>query len=275
MKAPVSLLLLLAAINVWPQKPSAERQSCDSYFQERLESYFRLYEAKADQIINNTQLDYPATTRTRTIRLDPYVIEWTDTVEGYRPKPSLRINGRTISLTNRKSVNGADGGEPIESSVVTEWRQIKLFRLFKQDLIAISMGPASCTGLMCGVGLQLWYDPKSGRETFFGIYRTDFDVRLYRFSNEEKFQVAATNFEGDPHGVNGAQTTFVPYELQEDGSFRIKAGRKGDPYFIKLTIPATPMPARSSKLKKQTKKNCDRLDSNWYEDLGTSFGLPR
>lgn len=240
---------------------------CQPYFAERLRAYFDLHEVKADQILNNDSDSGPLKSGTETIKIGRHEIEWIDSIQGMKAESKVRINDELILLNGEQSVNAADGEAKIDMQVVAEWRQVKLYKLLDQELIAVGMGPKSCTGLMCGVGAQLWYDVKSKQKTFFGTYRTDFDVRLFRFTNDNLYQLVSTNFAGDPHGTTGSATiTYELYELQPDGKFQIRKNAAARKYFIKLTsFPDSEFDG--DRVRKLKRVKPDSLEQNWIEKL--------
>lgn len=179
----------------------------------------------------------------------------------------MRINGDLITLWDKTTTNMPEGGNKFTLDMVGEWDQIKLFNLYNQTIIAISMRPRQCTGLMCGVGEQLWYDVKTNQKTYFGTYRTDSDARLFRFANKETFYVVSTNFEGDPHGVTSpAVVTYKLYSLQPDGQFRLQNNSAGVNYFIRHTrFPKMELVRDTLRLKKAS--TTDKLEQNWLEKI--------
>jgi hypothetical protein len=270
MKMPkVLLFLFLLSTISFPQSISKRGafQECDQFIDERLRDYFDRNEVPAAQIINNVAELGRWESRVQAIKVGNHTVEWIDDVTANDSQSSVRINGELIRLNDQVTLNAPDEINKFKLDMVGQWDQIKLYEFYEQTIIAISMTPRMCTGLMCGVGAQLWYDIKSKQKTFFGTYRTDSDVRLFRFPRENAYYTLATNFTGDPHAVTTPTVvTYELYKLETNGDFRIQKNARGVNYFIKHTsFPDMEIKGKSVKRRKALKK--DTIEQNWPEDV--------
>ena len=239
------------------QTKEATRPNCDPYIHERLQFYFGRNEVEPAQVINKTE-KYPGAwdSRTQKITIGNHTVEWIDRVDKRNSKSSVGINGDLIALKDKQSVNAVDGSKNMGMNVVGVWDQIKLYKLYDQEIIAITMSPRTCTGLMCSVGAQLYYDVKTKQETFFGTYQTNFrEAKLYRFANGEANYIVSTNFDGDPHGGSTSAVTYELYKLGPRGDIQIQKNPAGVNYFIKHTM----FP--------ETESKPDQIEQNWIEDI--------
>ena len=195
-----------------------------------------------------------------------YKVEWNNAITKNYVRSSVRVDGELITLSDKFTANYPDG-EPIKLDFVGRWDQIKLYELDDQAVLAISMTAQQCTGLMCSLGAQFWYDLKSKQKTFFGTYRTSPDVNLYRFPKDERLYTISAAFDGNPHGVTGASTvTYSLYELSQDGTFSIRKDRSAKNYFIRHTIfPDNELSGANVRKRKHQKFDC--LEHNWLEPL--------
>jgi hypothetical protein len=120
---------------------------------------------------------------------------------------------------------------------------------------------------MCGVSAQLLYDVKTRSTTFFGSFRTDFDVRFFRYGQDDTPYYVTKNFDGDPHGVTTpAVVSYELYKLKSDGQFLIQKDETGKPYSIKhTTFPDMEIKGEEVVARKELKD--DELEQNWIKKV--------
>lgn len=265
---PIALLLFPVCFFGQTSKKPAQR-TCGPFIYERLHYYFTTHEERPSQITNNTGNPEPWRSGTQKIAVGPHALEWIDEVDKNDSRSSLRINGELITLADKRTENLADGDANIELDMVGQWDQIRLYELHEQTIIAVSMSARQCTGLMCGVSSQLWYDIKTKQKTFLGTYRTDSEARLFRYPNVEAFYILSTNFNGDPHGVtNPAVVTYQLLKLQPNGQFRGQQDRSGEKYYLKHTaFPDSEVVGDTVRKRKIKRSDC--LEQNWIEKVLT------
>ena len=151
------------------------KPACNPYVEERLSYYFSRNAIEATQIVNNTD-DIPNRSRTEVIKVGSHTVEWIVDAESRKAVVSVRVNGDLITLDDKQSLNSIDGDQRLDLNVIGEWYQVKLYKLGDGEIIALTMGPEMCTGLMCSVAAQLYYDTTAKRSELFGRYRTDHEA---------------------------------------------------------------------------------------------------
>lgn len=240
---------------------------CGPSVSERIRKYFDGEEIRPTQIVNNTGDLGRWKSKTSTIKIGDHTIEWIDKVGKLTEESSVKIDGELITLKDKKGVNNADEDRPISFDSVGQWDQIKLYKLYDLDVIGITMGPRSCTGLMCGVSAQLMYDVKTKQKTYFGTFRTDDETRLFRFTNENDYYYIAKNFDGDPHGDTAPQViTYELYKREPSGKFVVQKNATGEKYYIKHTI-LTDMEFDGDKVIPNKDLLPDKLELNWIKKI--------
>lgn len=215
-------VVLLASLGGMAQT-SATRTMSGSCLDEKLERYFAGQEIRAKHIVNNEIDPGPAKGGNERIELAGIVFEWIATPkDGRYVEITIKIDGHSIELKNLKPVNLADEDRSIGPEMLSTWDQVRLYDLGDgRNVIAVTLRPGMCTGLMCGVAAQLYFDLKSNQTSFFGTYRTDGEAKLYSFGRDgSQAFVVATNFSGDPHGtVSDSTVTYELYRFQPNGGF--------------------------------------------------------
>ncbi len=265
----IAVFLILISISCFAQESvkSVQEQKCEPFIYERLSNYFEINEERPTHVLNNTKDPGRWRSQTQKLKIGTQSVEWIDEVTGNYSRSSIRINGDLIPLDTQKTLNAPDDDQKYTLDMVEQWDQIKLYELGDQTVVAISMLPRICTGLMCGVGIQLWYDVKTKRKTFFGTFRSDSDARLFMYPKKNTNFLVSTNFQGDPHGVTSpAVMIYNFYELQTNGSFQIKKDNNGKNFFLKHTI----FPDREfsgDDVVKSKERRLDCFEQNWVEDV--------
>jgi hypothetical protein len=264
LSALIIVLCVLCSITrvseVFPVYSSGDGLDCPGISaNEKLINYFRLQETKPAQIVNN--LDPGAwKSRRSIINVGKHKIEWVLKVTEGTSKTTLKIDDHRISLEGIQSTNLADGEDRIVFEQVDRWEQVKLYDLGNRKLIGITLCPQSCTGLSCGVAAQLLYDLKTRKATFFGTFRSDDEVRLFRLTNDEEFYYLSKNFEGDYHGKEFS-ITYNAYRLTADGTFDLQKDDSGKAYYLKHTM--FPVDIEPYTLRKLSGEKPDQLEQNW------------
>ena len=263
------LMLFAMCCLAQPVRKAPAKTNCEPFLYERLRRYFEINETRPAQIINNLD-DPPLPSQTRKLSIGDQTVEWIDETVGIKSNITIRINGDAIPLSGGSTVNAPNDDLKFSLGYVNGWDQIRLYELYNQKLIAISMHPNPCTGLSCSVGVQLWYDVKTKQKTLFGTFRTDPNARLFGFSNAEgveEFYVMGTNYRGELRGEVGPLVVkYELYKLRSDGQFQIQKNSSGANYFIKHTsYPDSELVKGVWKRKKNLPS--DTIEQNWIEKV--------
>ena len=196
--------------------------TCGPPIAERLAFYFSRSETRPRHIVYNEIDPGPTKKSIEKIELGGVIFEWIVAPKEKRDVDiAIKINGHRIELKEQKPINPADGDRTIGPELISTWDQVRLYDLGgDRKIIALTLRPRMCTGLMCSVAAQLYFDLKSKQTSFFGSYQTDGDAKLFSFGQDgSQAFVVATNFVGDPHGGSESVITYALYRLLPDGKF--------------------------------------------------------
>jgi hypothetical protein len=218
------LLTFVVVASLTGMAQSSESNTLSGWcLDEKLERYFSQQEIRAKHIINNEIDPGPAKGGSERVELSGIVFEWITKPQGKKDlEITIKINGHAIELNNQKPANLADEDKVIGPEMLSTWDQVRLYEFGDgRKVITVTLRPGMCTGLMCGVAAQLYFDLKSKQTSFFGTYRTEGEAKLYSFGQDgSRVFVVATNFSGDPHGtVSESTVTYEPYRLEPNGRF--------------------------------------------------------
>jgi hypothetical protein len=87
-----------------------------------------------------------------------------------------------------------------------------------ESLIGFVLTYTPCSGLGCGVNYQIIYDFKTGKQTYFGRFRTGFEFQLYNFNSDNRPDYLSKTFYG--RNAQGIDTTeYVLYSQTKNGDF--------------------------------------------------------
>ncbi len=257
----IVLLSLLPTVSAQTSKPTA----CGPTVNERLNKYFDLAEELPEQILNNKDTPAVWEPKTQLIKIGDHTIRWINEVTKLSARSRVEIDGDLIAFEGLESTNEADESRRISLDNSGEWRQIKLYKFYQKDFITITMGPETCTGLSCGIATQLIYDTRSKKKTFFGTFRTDEEVRFFRFTGEVEYFYLSKRFDGDPHGEEKASVTYHLYKLSPDGDLETQKDEKGASYFIKHTY--FPDIFNTETRTFNPAEKTDILTQHWFEQI--------
>ncbi len=250
-------------VTLFSQKP--KQRVCGPTVNEKLIQYFGTSETKPDQIINNTHYLDNSPSKPEVIKIGGHIVEWITDPAKVRSEVAVKIDGELIALANLESKNAADGDQKFNFDLIGEWRQIKLYRLYTHDIVGLTLGPEMCTGLMCGVATQLFFDVKLKKVTAFATFRADEEVRLHRLTNEENYYYVSKTFDGDPHGIEKASITYQAYRLLPSGDFQLATSSLGKPYFLKHTYYPDVFDLKIKKYRPAGKP--DELEQKWIQRI--------
>ena len=194
-----------------PEKPASEipkgNEPDEEEIRSQLEKYFDSYRLIPAIEINNIQSDQTE------IQLANHHIKWFDSENGTK----IRIDNETISFKDCITLNNV-WWEPDSVDFVNNWDQIRLFKYKSRELIGIRMLFDPCTGNGCSVNYFLVYDAATKSKNFFGTFRTDNELELFDFRNDQKIDYVSKTFIGDNY--EGPKTfRYELYSLNSYGKF--------------------------------------------------------
>ena len=92
-----------------------------------------------------------------------------------------------------------------------------------------------CTGLGCSVNYYLIYDVLTKTKNFFGTFRTDNELELFNFGNDDKLDYVSKTYNGDAHGSTPIEFIYELYSMEANGQFNGQKNSNGLTYQIKHT----------------------------------------
>lgn len=208
LKLTFLLILIFSCSNENKTEPTTDlvkRVNYGTIISEYLES--RKY--KPTLIFNNTQ--YP--NNKSNIRLADNEIKWSEKDNGLE----IIINGTKLNTSEKVTLNNV-WGESVDSvNFANTVRQIKFYE--SDSLLGFVLTYEPCTGLGCSVNHQLIYDLKTKSESYFGRFRTGFELELYNFNQDSRIDFLSKTFYGRNEQMIDT-TEFVMYSQTENGNFQ-------------------------------------------------------
>lgn len=192
---------------------------------DKLNEYFDSREITPAVIVNNIS------TEEKTILLSNHKIIWADKND----KIKLTIDNDQFTLEDKVTSNVVWGEGTDSINFANSWEEIKLFKVDKKELIGVKMSFQPCTGLGCGVDYYLIYDVQTKSKSFFGTFRTDDELKLYKLSNDNRINFLSKSYYGDAHGATPIDIIYELYSLSENGKFEHAKDSTGEKYFLKHT----------------------------------------
>jgi len=146
------------------------------------------------------------------IRLGDNEIKWSEKENALE----IIINGTKINTSKKVTLNYNWGNSIDSVNFANNVRQIKLYE--SDSLLGFVLTNEPCTGLGCSVNYQLIYDLKSKSESYFGRFRTGFELELYDFNHDSRIDFLSKTFYG--RNVEMIDTTeFIMYSQTKKGNF--------------------------------------------------------
>jgi len=202
----------------------AEMLEIETNINDKLKRHFELYRIKPSIEINNTEGNQTD------IQLANHKIKWFDKDD----ETKIKIDNDLFTLKDKVTLNIVHYGKD-SVDFTNNWDEIKLFRNNDREYIGIRMSFSPCTGLGCSVDYFLIYDVKTKTKNFFGTFRTDNELELFNFSNDDKIDFVAKTFNGDAHGSTPIEFIYELYSMDTNGQFKEQKDKGGLTYQIKHT----------------------------------------
>jgi len=194
---------------------------------DKLNRHFDLYRLKPSIEIKNIEGNQTD------IRIGKHKIKWFDT----DVETKIKINNDLFTLKDKVTLNIVwDNKDSVDFA--NNWNEIKLYKHNGKEYIGIRMTFAPCNGLGCSVQYFLIYDITTKSKNFFGTFRTDDNLELFDFSNDDKIDYVSKSFNGDAHGSTPIEFIYELYSLDANGQFKEQRDKSGLIYQIKrMTFP--------------------------------------
>ena len=151
------------------------------------------------------------------INMEGYNIKWRQ--NSNENGLEISINGKIIETKGKIALNSAWGEKRDSIWYLNNISQIKLYKYEQASIIAFLLIYHPCNGHGCSVNYQLFYDTKTGKESYFSRFRTGFELELYDFNYDQKIDFLSKRFDGRNSASMVDTTTFEMYSRLENGSF--------------------------------------------------------
>ncbi len=189
------------------------------YF-EKLNNYFDLYKLTPSIVVNNIDNDNVLA------EIGNHKIKWIDSDD----ETKIKIDDDLFSFKDELSFN-----DKSRIDFVNNWDQIQLYKFNGKEIIIIRMSFYPCNGLGCSADYFLFYDVSSKGKSYFETFRTNREIELFNFNNDDKIDYVSKTFKGDYHDATPIETIYELFSLEKDGKFKLQKDKKGLKYQIKIT----------------------------------------
>ncbi len=246
-------------------RPKGQPELPKSIAERRLEAHFGRFEVAPIKTINSQDSTTEPDSTIQSIKIGSHRIEWvTDFDDMGVRTPDLRINGERIPIDGEMTINQINENNRQDAGWANDWWRIRLYKLIDRELIGIEMIQRGCTGLGCSVGIQLLYDLKTKKYSYFGTFRTDSEIRLFRFAGGRKYYYVSKSC--DCINADGKYiVTYNLYRMNDKGEFVIQNASNGKPYFIRHSFYPADIEPYTGRVIPPTQP--DRLEHNWIRPI--------
>jgi hypothetical protein len=165
------------------------------------------------------------------IQLANHKIKWFDKDD----ETKIKIDNDLFTLKDKVTLNNVSYGK-VSVDFSNNWDEIKLFKHNNREYIGIRMSFTPCVGLGCSVDFFLIYDVKTKTKNFFGTFRTDRELELFNYGNDEKIDFVAKTHNGSANGSTPIERIYELYSMDTNGQFKVQKDSSGLTYQIKHTF---------------------------------------
>jgi len=165
----------------------------------------------------------------------------------------ITIDGQSITTSNKVTSNVVWDTGVDSVNFANNIQQASLYE--QESLIGFVLTGSPCTGLGCGVNYQIIYDLKTGKQTYFGRFRTGFEFQIYNFNSDRKPDYLSKTFFG--RNAQGIDTTlYVLYSQTENGNFEVFGTGEQKRFWFKHTYTEF-----------QQNLDNENFEENWIEKI--------
>ncbi|MCX8483703.1 MAG: hypothetical protein ORO02_00650 [Bacteroidia bacterium] len=207
------------------QLTKAEFLVIETAILDKLKQHFEAHKIKPSVQINNTEGNQTD------IQLANHKIKWFDKDD----ETKIKIDNDLFTLKDKVTLNNVSYGK-VSVDFSNNWDEIKLFKHNNREYIGIRMSFAPCVGLGCSVDFFLIYDVKTKTKNFFGTFRTDRELELFNYGNDEKIDFVAKTHNGSANGSTPIEYIYELYSMDTNGQFKVQKDSSGLTYQIKHTF---------------------------------------
>lgn len=207
------------------QLTKAEFLVIETAILDKLKQHFEAHKIKPSVQINNTEGNQTD------IQLANHKIKWFDKDD----ETKIKIDNDLFTLKDKVTLNNVSYGK-VSVDFSNNWDEIKLFKHNDREYIGIRMSFAPCVGLGCSVDFFLIYDVKTKTKNFFGTFRTDRELELFNYGNDDKIDFVAKTHNGSANGSTPIEYIYELYSMDTNGQFKVQKDSSGLTYQIKHTF---------------------------------------
>ena len=206
-----------------------------------VEKYLRTKTIKPTLVIENVDK--------KELGLSKHKISWRELNKGIE----ITIDGQTINTSDKVTTNIVWESDVDNVNFANYLQQISLFE--PESLIGFVLTSSPCSGLGCGVNYQIIYDLKTGKQTYFGRFRTGFEFQLYNFNSDRRPDYLSKTFYG--RNVKGIDTTeYVLYSQTNNGDFEVFGTEEQKKFWFKHNYTEF-----------QQNLDNEKFEENWIEKI--------
>ncbi|GLB48734.1 hypothetical protein [Neptunitalea lumnitzerae] len=250
------LILIFSCSNENKTKPKtdlAKKVNYGTIISEYLESR----KNEPTLIFNNTY--YP--NKRFNIRLAENDIKWSEKDNALE----IIINGTKVNTSEKVTLNNTWGENVDSVNFANTVRQIKFYE--SDSLLGFVLTNEPCSGLACSVNYQLIYDLKTKSESYFGRFKTGFELELYDFNHDSRIDFLSKTLYGRKEQMMDT-TEFIMYSQTEKGNFQEFRTEEQNRFTFRHIYPAI-YPGQN----KDTV--VDKFEENWIEKINNKVSQQR
>ncbi|MFI2744600.1 hypothetical protein ACG2LH_17835 [Zhouia sp. PK063] len=155
-------------------------------------------------------------------------ISWLKLEKGLK----IIIDGQMIKTTDKVTSNVVWSSGVDSVNFANYLQKVSLYE--SESLIGFVLTNSPCTGLGCGVNYQIIYNLKTGKQTYFGRFRTGFEFQLYNFNSDDRPDYLSKTFHG--RNAKGIDTTeYILYSQTKNGEFEVFETEEQKKFWFKHT----------------------------------------
>lgn len=240
-----TLLIMIGSLLVTCSNNEVRNDSKDTGILEDLSeddmtNSFYEYEIKPYYIVNNVDFNSRNNSdkKNEELIVSGHMIQWIN----YNDEITVQIDGTAVPLKNEITLNQSWGIGNDSVNFVNRWDRMTYFKYFDQEILGIGMTADPCNGTGCSVCFHLLYDLKKRKASFFAVFRTDFDIKLYDLKNNGDVSYISRNYDDlydELTGYQGIVITYNLYMMDGSGNFVLQKNAGNEAFYIKHVTDST------------------------------------
>ncbi|WP_347158178.1 hypothetical protein [Pontibacter chitinilyticus] len=165
----------------------------------------------------------------------------------------ISIDGHSISTSDKVTINSVEKSGKHSLNFANFLLQAKIYE--EESLIGFVLGSEPCTGTGCSVSYQIIYDLKTGQQSYFGRFKTDFEFELYDFNLDGRPDYLATETDG-PNAEGLISKEYILYSQIKSGEFDEFSTDRQERFWFRYT---------SNEFEQNSQD--EKFEENWIEKI--------